>query len=206
MLSSREPCIRAAAVVLAVAASATVAFAFVSAPAAAGAARDSAQSSFDGPMDFAVGSGQAEGPHQFGKVSFSAHAGPEGEDPGGIVNIGWEGYRGGPTLSAKGRVTCLAVFSPTTFVGIPGSAAAVEATLDEPVVTPAFIARTIDLFLFDDGEQGSDSFDFIGAEFSPLPAAEAPPCLFDGFFGFAGQVPDGLPLGRASVVIRDNGV
>jgi hypothetical protein len=206
VLSSRVPCVRAAAAALAVAASATVAFAFVSAPAAAGAARDSARSSFDGPMDFTVGSGQAEGPHQFGKVSFSAHAGPEGEDPGGLVNIVWEGYRGGPTLSAKGRVTCLAVFSPTTFVGIPGSAAAVEATLDEPVVTPAFVARTIDLFLFDDGEQGSDSFDFIGAEFSPLPAAEAPPCLFDGFFGFAGQVPDGLPLGRANVVIQDNGM
>jgi hypothetical protein len=202
MLSSRDPRVRVAAVVLAVAASATVAFAFASAPAAAGVAGESAQGWLGGPVDFVVGSGKAEGPHQFGKVSFSAHAGPDGEAPGGMVNLVWEGYRGGPTLSATGRVTCLAVFSPTTFGGIPGSAAAVEATLDEPIVIPAFVARTIDLFLFDDGGHGSDSFDFIGAELSPLAAAEAPPCLFDGFFGFAGRVPDSLPLGRANVVIR----
>lgn len=102
-------------------------------------------------------------------------------------------------------MTCVAVFSPTTFAGLPGSVASVEATLDEPIVTPAFVARTIDLLLFDDGRQGSDSFDFIGAEFSPVPAAEAPPCLFDGAFGFAGRVPDSLPLGRANVLIRDGG-
>ena len=99
-------------------------------------------------------------------------------------------------FSGRGDVTCVEVTRDTTFAGDPGSVASLQAALDEPVDIGVFVARSIHLFVFDDGAHGGQSLDFIGFELSPLPAATGPSCLFDGFFGFSGQ-----GSGRANVLL-----
>lgn len=96
MIRCRGPHVRETAV-LALAAAATLAAALAHTSVAADNPTESALPAGSG--DFAVGSGRAEGPFQFGNVRFSAHAGPNGENPAGIVNLFWENYRGGPTPS-----------------------------------------------------------------------------------------------------------
>jgi hypothetical protein len=165
------------------------------------AARGSHESGAGAPHDFAVGNGKAESPglgfFAAGRVTFSARGGPLGEDADGHVNL--ELTEGTTTFDLRARVTCVEVVAPVTFAGIPGAIASIHAALEEPVETPrGFTAQRVDLFVFDDGTQGSGSLDFIGIDLSPLPPASAPPCFIDGFFGFSGQ-----ELGRANVLVHD---